>query len=82
VEFLKNLLSKLVPADSKSPSGEVTKQDYKVVLYNTSLVALAAGASYLLAHVGSLDFGQAAFLVPVIVAGLQYVSQWAKNNTK
>lgn len=80
--FLKDLLNKLIPANSATPSGEVAKQDYKVVLFQASMAAVAAGGAYLLAHLGSLDFGQATVLVPVFVAGLQFVVQWAKDNSK
>jgi len=50
---------------------------------NATLVAVAAGLTYLAQNIGHLDLGSAtAFVVPVASLVLDSLIKWTKDNTK
>ena len=78
---LKDLLSKVVPANSKSESGKLDKSDWYAVGFNTVLAMVAAGSAYALSLVPSLDFGgYDHMVVPVLVFALKALEKWAKDS--
>lgn len=78
---IKEMLGKVVPANSTSEAGKLDKSDWYAVGFNTVLVMVAAGSAYALSLVPSLDFGgYDQMVVPVLVFALKALEKWAKDS--
>lgn len=50
---------------------------------NAALVGVAAGLTYVVQNIGTVDLGAAGpLVVPILVVGLDTAIKWLKDNTK
>jgi hypothetical protein len=71
----------MADTENKSPAFSLNLTDVAVISKNALLVAVAAGLTYVVENIGSLDLGATGvMLVPVVTVVINTLVKWAKNN--
>ena len=71
----------MADTDNNSPAFSLNLTDVAVIGKNALLVAVAAGLTYVVENISSLDLGATGvMLVPVVTVVINTLVKWAKNN--
>ena len=71
----------MTDTENTSPAFSLNLTDVAVISKNALLVAVAAGLTYVVENIGSLDLGATGvMLVPVVTVVINTLEKWAKSN--